>query len=165
MLGLLALSWVLTLTLGLALGAPAFAQNSEKTTTKVKLNVGGLDVSTSVETETESEKEEMPETRLPPPSKMKAPMSDANFKALIAAIKAESFEDDQLEVVALAAKQNFFNCRQVGTLVDTITFEDGKVGVVKYTAPRILDRENAHTILAHFTFSDGKAQAKKLLDR
>ena len=66
--------------------------------------------------------------------------------------------------MSLAAKRNRFSSKQVGALVDAITFEAGKVSVVKFTARKIVDPNRSHTILAHFTFSDGKEQARRLLD-
>ena len=90
-------------------------------------------------------------------------MSKADFRKLLADIKEASFEDDRLSVIETAAKLNFFTSQQVGQLVDAIDFEDGKVKVVQYTAKRIVDLKRSHSILGHFTFSDGKEKAKKIL--
>jgi Domain of unknown function (DUF4476) len=51
----------------------------------------------------------------------------------------------------------------VGALVDLLTFSADKVKVVEILAKRIVDRQNAHTILSHFTFSADKEAVAKLL--
>lgn len=103
-------------------------------------------------------------TPAPTGGKKKA-MAKADFQKLLEEIEKASFEDDQLSVVEMASKLNYFTSQQVGQLVDAITFEDGKVETVAYTAKRIVDLKKSHSILAHFTFSEGKNKAKKLLMR
>lgn len=95
----------------------------------------------------------------------KKAMAMADFRKLITEIKKADFEDDQLSVVEMASKLSYFTSEQVGQLVDVITFEDAKVKVVEFTAKRIVDPKKSYAILGHFTFSEGKDEAKKILTK
>lgn len=92
-----------------------------------------------------------------------APMSDADFAALKAAIQNEAFEDQKAAVLGTAAGAAYFTVAQVGQLVDLFTFSDGKVKVVGVTRPRILDLQNSFQLYSHFTFDSDKQKVKKIL--
>ncbi len=92
-------------------------------------------------------------------------MDDGRFKQLLAQVKAEGFEDERNAVLETAAGSNYFTCAQIGKVLDVINMGDEKVSALAILAPRRVDRENSHTILAHFSFDDEKAKAKELLAR
>jgi hypothetical protein len=93
----------------------------------------------------------------------KAAMDDARFKELLEQVKGESFEDERNGVLETAASTNHFTCAQIGKVIDVISMGDEKVAALAILAPRRVDRENSHTLLAKFTFDDEKAQAKAIL--
>jgi len=99
----------------------------------------------------------------PPPPPVQLGMSAADFRALKKAIKDESFENQQLNVLQSAARRAQFTVEQVGELIDLFDFSSGKVKVVEITRPRIVDRENLFQLYSHFTFDSDKDKVKHLL--
>jgi hypothetical protein len=92
-----------------------------------------------------------------------SPMSHAAFSTLKASVEGESFSDGKLRIIGVAASSNWFAAAQVGVLVDLLTQSSDKVRVVEALRQRIVDRQNAHTLLSHFTFSDDKSKVQRLL--
>jgi hypothetical protein len=90
-------------------------------------------------------------------------MGPADFASLKRAVKAESFGDQQVDLIGTAAQSSWFTVAQVGELVDLLSFSDAKVRVVELTARKLLDRQNAFQLLGHFTFSSDKDRVKEIL--
>lgn len=102
-------------------------------------------------------------TAAPAQDQKKVALSKDDFAKLLAAMKKEAFEDKRLKVLSLAAKSNYFNVEQVGALVDAFEFGEGKTNALKTVSKRIIDPENNHLILSHFTFDDDKDAAEEIL--
>jgi hypothetical protein len=92
-------------------------------------------------------------------------MSSSDFSRLLKSLKEADFQDDKIRVLRLGVKNKKFSVNQVCKLVDTMDFEEGKIKVVELVAKQIVDPGNNFQILDHFTFSDGKQQAEKLLNQ
>ncbi len=99
----------------------------------------------------------------PPPPTGPMPMADGDFARLVAAIQAEAFPENKLNVLRTAAQGNAFTCRQVGQLVDLYAFPDDKVKAVRITRAGIVDPQNGYTIYGHFTFPDDKEKVRHIL--
>ena len=159
------------LGLGLALvGLQGLAPESvfakSPNTTKVTMNVGGIDVTTVVETDESADSNEIEDAPASAPAAAKTErkaMGPLDFERLTKNIKDEKFDDDQLRVIRMAAQRNYFSCQQVGALIDLVSFDDGKIEVVKLTRTRIVDVKNVHTVLSHFDYDSSKEEAQKLL--
>jgi len=89
----------------------------------------------------------------------------AQFRSIVVAIQAETFESDKLTVVAQVATDSHFTVSQVKSLVDLFSFRDDKLKVVELLAGRIVDRENSHLLLSAFTFSSDKERVQALMSR
>ncbi len=94
-----------------------------------------------------------------------AAMPEGRFAKLVEQVKGESFEDERNAVIETAAKNNYFTCEQVSRLLDVIAMGDEKIAALRILAPKLTDREDSHTVLAHFKFDDEKEQAKRILAR
>lgn len=92
-----------------------------------------------------------------------AAMDAASFSSLKAAIDGESFSDGKIKVIQLSATSSYYTCAQVGALLDSLTFSEDKLRALRLVQSRIVDRQNVHTILSHFTFSADKDAATKIL--
>ena len=93
------------------------------------------------------------------------PMAEPDFAALVAAIRAESFENQRMNVLRTAAASAWFTIAQVGQLVDLFDFSNGKVGAVEAARPHILDPQNSFQLYSHFTFEGDKAKVRGILGR
>jgi hypothetical protein len=148
------------LSLALALAASAArAQDVD-----IQSGAMGLDMHIKVQTEPAREPADAPEAQ-PAPAAPAAPteMVDADFRALTAAIEAESFSETKLGVVETVLPDAWFTIAQVGALVDLFSFSADKVKVVELTRGNIVDPKNGFKLLSHFTFSADKEAVKKLL--
>lgn len=94
----------------------------------------------------------------------KQAMAPGRFKKLLKQVKSKSFEDERNAVLSTAAKRNHFSCKQVGRVLSGISFGDEQLSALRILAPRIVDKENNHTLLEHFDFGDEKKQARQILD-
>jgi hypothetical protein len=90
-------------------------------------------------------------------------MADGAFDALLGQIKHASFESDRSAVIAAAAGSNMFRCEQVRRVAQALSFSNEKVGAVRTLASRIVDRENAFTILDAADFSSDREAMQQAL--
>ena len=106
---------------------------------------------------------------LPPPHERALqgprPMAEGPFRALIAAVRNQSFSDSQLSVIQQAATRNYFRVGQVVDLIELVAFSASKLRVLELGAPRVVDPENAFAVYDAFAFSADKAQARQILRR
>lgn len=109
--------------------------------------------------------DDAPAPAMAPPPPVQVAMDAARFRKLLAQVKGAAFEDERQTVLSTAARRNWFNCAQLGQIVDVISFADEKVAAVRVIAPKLVDRENSHEVLGKFTFDDDRAEAAKILDR
>ena len=100
-----------------------------------------------------------------PTAPWKQAMSESRFNSLLGQVKDASFEDERTAVLDTASKRNYFNCDQVGRVLGVISFSDEKISALRILAPRLVDKENSHTILAHFEFDDDKQKARRILNK
>lgn len=85
------------------------------------------------------------------------------FEDFYQRVKAKPFSDDKLEYISVAAHTRFFTVHQVSRLMKLYTFDDDRLKVLGLLARRIVDMENADRLLDLFTFSSGRAEARKHL--
>lgn len=101
----------------------------------------------------------------PPAPAPITPMAEPRFLALVEQVKAASFSEDRVQVIKTAAANNHFRSAQVSRLLETAPFDEEKHQIVVILAPKIVDRENQHTILEAFRFSSSREEAAKVLGR
>lgn len=90
-------------------------------------------------------------------------MSNSEYQALLESVEEASFTDDRKEVVSLAAKNNYFTCKQVTELLQNLSFSDERIHALRAMAPKIVDRKNSHLVLNAFEFSSERKQAEQIL--
>jgi hypothetical protein len=106
----------------------------------------------------------------PPPAPMPVetthtPMTSGEFSGLVSNVENESFADDKLSVVRIAAKSHWFTMDQLIQLVGLFSFSEEKVESVRIVYPRVVDPENAHNLMSAFTFSDDKQAVQRIIDK
>jgi hypothetical protein len=101
----------------------------------------------------------------PPPPAHTGPvvMDAASERALVNAVRSESFDDSRLSVIALATRDVCVTSAQAKELVGELSFSRPRVEAVKLLAPRIVDRELGFTLLEAMTFESDKRDAKEIL--
>src|SRR5262245_21908621 len=106
-----------------------------------------------------------PDAPLPPSDPPPQAMEEEPFRALVAAVRHESFSDAQLTVIQQATTRNHFSVDQIKNLIDLIAYSATKLRVLELGVPRMVDPENAFMVYDAFGFSADKAQAKQILRR
>ena len=95
----------------------------------------------------------------------KTAMSKAEFQQLKANVDEESFADDQLSVVRIAARSKYFSIGQLVELLSLFSFSEDKIEVVEIVYPKVVDPDNAHNLLKAFTYSDDKAKVERIINK
>jgi len=91
----------------------------------------------------------------------KIAMSNSQLKSLIAAIKSESFDEGQLNVLKDAMQHKWVTSKQVGKIIDVYSFASSKVQAGTICYPRVVDKDNFYTVYSHFTFSGSKDELRE----
>ncbi|NWF51402.1 MAG: DUF4476 domain-containing protein [Ignavibacteriaceae bacterium] len=92
------------------------------------------------------------------------PMSDVDFAQLIKNLQDETFEDDKLSVLSLAAKFNNFTVKQLINIISEFTYSSGKLRAVEIIYPYIVDKWNSHQIINSFTYSSDKEKVRRIIE-
>jgi hypothetical protein len=93
------------------------------------------------------------------------PISEEEFSGLVNSIKNESFQENQLSVVQISARYNYFTVNQVVKLIDLFSFSDGKLKALEYLYPNVVDKFNSHQIVNALTYSSDKEKATDIINR
>ena len=81
-----------------------------------------------------------------------------------AAMRAESFEDDRMNVAKQALRDACLRVEGVKELAMTFNFEDDRLEFVKYCYDRAYDPQNYFELNSIFTFSDSKEELNRFLE-
>ncbi len=104
-----------------------------------------------------------PQPPPPPPQPVVHPMHDGAFKRMSEAVARESFAEDKMRVLTMAARDNHFLVSQVAQLLNYFPFSQDKLTVVRELKPRILDLENGYQLQSAFSFSGDKKKLQEIL--
>lgn len=92
------------------------------------------------------------------------PISEEEFIGLISSIKNESFQENQLSIVQISARYNYFTVSQVVRVIDLFSYSDGKLNALEYMYPNVIDKFNSHLIINAFTYSSDKEKAQEIIN-
>lgn|GEM_PF-2560880 len=101
----------------------------------------------------------------PPPGVQLAPiLSDAEHRALVMAIKGESFQDNKLNVLRSGMTGMCLTSSQARAVVQLFNFAKDRGKALELMVPRITDRQMTHQLYGVLKFSSSKKKLRKLLD-
>jgi hypothetical protein len=89
-------------------------------------------------------------------------MDATAFAGFLTAVRQQTFDDGKLAVIRQAAKANWFTAQQLISTVDVLKFSTGKLDAAVAMWPHLVDRENAHLVLAKFSSSDQGTLRKRV---
>lgn len=92
-------------------------------------------------------------------------MSEAEFKKLKSNVENESFADDQISVIRIAAKNKYFTIDQLIRLLSVFSFAEDKIEAVRIVYPKVVDPDNAHNLMSAFTYSDDKKTVENIISQ
>ena len=91
----------------------------------------------------------------------KSAMTSSQFQSLLSAIKNESFDKGQLNVLKDAMQHKWVTSKQVGKIIDIFSFAGSKVQAGTICYPRVVDKDNFYTVYSHLTFSGSKDELRE----
>lgn len=91
------------------------------------------------------------------PAAMRAPA----FDQLVQTIRKASFDNDKVAIVRHAAQTNWFAAAQVASVMELLSFDDGKIDAAVAMWPRLTDPENSFVIFNKLTFDSSKEKLRK----
>lgn len=90
-------------------------------------------------------------------------MSDEAFSRFVYEVQRQSFKDDKLRYIQDAAQRNFFSVQQADRLLRLFSWDDEKLEVLRFVAPRLVNPQEAYRLVDLFTFDSGKRKARRIL--
>jgi hypothetical protein len=90
-------------------------------------------------------------------------MSASRFSIFLSDLEDESFEEERITIVKVAAQNNYFDVAQGKQIMDIFDFSDGKLAALKIIYPKIIDTDNSFQLINSFEFGDDKKRAQKII--
>lgn len=139
---------------------------TSSTTTTTTTSTPNINININTPTPGEKPKPEKPDKPKPEAITVSSRkvMSDKDFNDLMAKIEKQSFSDDQLSTLELAAKNTRFKVNQIVRIIGAFTFADDKLEALRLSYPECEDPQNNYKILDAFTFSSDKEAAKQIIE-
>ncbi|QQS34838.1 MAG: DUF4476 domain-containing protein [Ignavibacteriales bacterium] len=91
-------------------------------------------------------------------------MNEVDFQQLYNSVKNESYESDQLSIIEISARYNYFSVAQLVRLLELFSYSNGKVEMVRILYPNVIDKYNAHQLINALTYSSDKEKVKAIID-
>jgi hypothetical protein len=91
-------------------------------------------------------------------------VSSQDFNGLMEQIRAKSFDDDQVELVKLLAKDRCFNVDQLKTISGEFSFDDEKMEVFKFCYSKCPDKQNYYQLVDKLSFNSNKDELKRFIN-
>jgi Domain of unknown function (DUF4476) len=88
-------------------------------------------------------------------------MSPTDFDMLYATITNTTFERTRTDLLRQAARDNYFDTRQITALVSLLTFESSKLAVAKMLYDNTIDKQNYYRIANTLTFDASKIELEQ----
>ena len=85
------------------------------------------------------------------------------FSRLLDLVNSQSFDDGKMLVIEAASLGAWFNCSQAATLMSCFKWDDEKLKVLGFLAPRLTDLREMEIVFAQFDFDSSKEKAWKLI--
>ena len=85
------------------------------------------------------------------------------FNQVYREVQNKFFPDDQVSYIQAIASRNSFTTQQSIQLLRLFDWDEEKLKVLSYVAPRLRDPRNAYRLIDQFTFSDSQQKARQLL--
>jgi hypothetical protein len=92
-------------------------------------------------------------------------MAPAAFARLLEAVENASFSSRRRAVIDTAARRHWFEAAQLERVIDALGFASDRTHATRVLGPRLVDPENAFSILEAYPFSSEREAAAKLFRR
>ena len=92
-------------------------------------------------------------------------VSDAEFRQILAAIKAEAFDDSRLKIMKSALRDRQVKVSQVAALIELFDFGREKVETGVFCYPKVVDKQNWYQVYAAFEFDNEKDALRRKVER
>lgn len=91
-------------------------------------------------------------------------VSDTEFRQILAAIEAETFDDSRLKVMKSALRDRQVKVSQVAALIELFDFGREKVETGVFCYPKVVDKQNWYQVYAAFEFDNEKDALRRKVE-
>lgn len=91
-------------------------------------------------------------------------MVEESFATFISKLKDKSFDNQKIDFVKTAMKNNWFTCDQVLEVIQSLSFENNKVDLAKLMWHKTTDKGNFFKIYDAFTFSTSEKSVQEYIN-
>lgn len=91
------------------------------------------------------------------------PVSEADFRQLLAAINSQAFPSTQLPMVKAAGLCGWFTCSQCAAIMRIFSFDNNRLQVVRYLAPHLVNPYDCYPIINQLTFESSRQSAWNII--
>ena len=89
------------------------------------------------------------------------PITDEDFAKLLKNLKDQSFDEQKVEFIETFVKGRPLNCKQATEILETLSFDDGRIKAAVLLHPGLVDAENFFEVLKVFPFDSSR---KKVME-
>lgn len=93
------------------------------------------------------------------------PMSEAEFAALLGALRTEGFSSSQMNLLESVARDHHFLVSQLRQVIDTVSFSSDRMRATEILAPRVVDPQNAYLLGSAFDFESEREKVREIFRR
>ena len=86
-----------------------------------------------------------------------------NTAVFIEDLKLQSFEDDRVDALKLALVNTCLYVADAEKIMDLFTFDANQLTVAKFMSDRLVDKDNASSLVKHFSFDSTKMEYRKYI--
>jgi len=86
-----------------------------------------------------------------------------NTAVFIEELKGQSFEDDRVEALQLALVNTCLYAADAEKIMPLFTFDANQLTVAKFMSDRLVDKDNASSLVKHFSFDSTKMEYRKYI--
>ena len=90
-------------------------------------------------------------------------LSESGFNKLLTQLKEESFDDNKIKIVQATVNNGKIDSQQLKQIVQTFTFDKGKVAVIKWIYSKLIDPININEAIEEIMSSLEKKEVNRFI--
>ena len=90
-------------------------------------------------------------------------MNDSDFSELLEAVNDKTYDNDKVMLAKQVTKVNCLTSSQVKQIMETLTYDSGRLEFAKYAYPYVYDQGKYYTVNDAFTYSSNSKELSKFV--
>lgn len=94
-----------------------------------------------------------------------SPMTEPDFRSLLESLREQSFDEDKLRLIENFAPELRLTSQQVGRLMKSLSFDEGRMKAAIALYPSVVDPERYHETLRILPFEESRRKVMEAVKR